>query len=78
MRQKVHERKEKVPEEPVAKSKEQITADLNSILKDSDILLEVLDARSPLDCRIPDYEKAKKDHLILVLNKVDLLKSYLL
>lgn len=48
---------------------------INTLLNESDILLEVLDARFPKDCRIPSLEKKiikMNKKLILVLNKADL------
>ena len=42
------------------------------IVKDADIVLEVLDARFPHITRILRLEKMAKEKLILVINKIDL------
>ncbi|MDP2434354.1 MAG: GTPase [archaeon] len=52
--------------------------EFKKVVEDSDVILEVLDARDPLGYRCPDIEKLimKKDpnkKIILVLNKVDLI-----
>ena len=45
------------------------------IVKDADIVLEVLDARFPNITRIARLEKMAKEKLILVINKVDLVSK---
>lgn len=45
------------------------------IVKDADIVLEVLDARFPNITRISRLEKMAKEKLILVINKVDLVSK---
>ena len=59
--------------------------ELHSVIADSDIILEVLDARDPLGCRNPAVERAvvsslQSDgthgkRLVLVLNKIDLVSA---
>ena len=51
--------------------------ELSTVLKSSDVLLEVLDARDPMGCRCLPLEEAvlakcKGKRLVLILNKVDL------
>lgn len=52
--------------------------ELNEVIENSDIILEVLDARDPIGCRCPDIEATAlgmgsgKKKIILVLNKIDL------
>jgi len=51
--------------------------ELSTVLKSSDVLLEVLDARDPMGCRCLPLEaavleKCKGKRLVLILNKVDL------
>ncbi|KAJ9436479.1 Guanine nucleotide-binding protein-like 3-like protein [Diplonema papillatum] len=59
-------------------SKRRFWKEFQKVVKVSDVLLEVLDARDPLGCRLSDVEKtidsqyAGKKHFVLVLNKVDL------
>jgi hypothetical protein len=45
------------------------------IVKDADVVLEVLDARFPNITRIARLEKMAKEKLILVINKADLVSS---
>jgi len=45
------------------------------IVKDADVVLEVLDARFPNITRISRLEKMAKEKLILVINKVDLVSD---
>ncbi|MBU90587.1 GTP-binding protein, partial [Candidatus Woesearchaeota archaeon] len=45
------------------------------IVRDADIVLEVLDARFPNITRISRLEKMAKEKLILVINKVDLISN---
>lgn len=53
---------------------------LRKVVHDSDVILEVLDARDPLACRSPALESMVlsadgKKRLILVLNKIDLVPA---
>ena len=48
---------------------------VKQIVQDSDIMLEVLDARFPHITRITRLEKMAKNKLILVINKVDLISK---
>tara|TARA_Y100000031_G_scaffold82361_1_gene90728 strand:- start:67 stop:798 length:732 start_codon:yes stop_codon:yes gene_type:complete len=48
---------------------------VKKIVKDADIVLEVLDARFPNITRISRLEKMAKEKLILVINKVDLVSK---
>jgi ribosome biogenesis GTPase A len=48
---------------------------VNKIVKNSDIVLEVLDARFPNITRISKLEKLAKEKLILVINKSDLVSK---
>ena len=48
------------------------------IVKDADIVLEVLDARFPNITRISRLEKMAKEKLILVINKADLVSEKVL
>ena len=69
----------------VAASRHYYYRELKQVIADSDIVLEVLDARDPLGCRHPhieqlivsslqsDQQQAKR--LVLVLNKIDLVSK---
>ena len=69
----------------VATSRHYYYRELKQVIADSDIVLEVLDARDPLGCRHPhiehlivsslqsDQQQAKR--LVLVLNKIDLVSK---
>ncbi len=51
--------------------------DLKQVIENSDVILEVLDARDPLSCRSKELESqilAQKDEkkIILIINKIDL------
>ncbi|XP_043107640.1 guanine nucleotide-binding protein-like 3 [Puntigrus tetrazona] len=51
--------------------------ELNRVIEDSDVILEVLDARDPLGCRCPQLEESVLKHegkkrLLFILNKIDL------
>ena len=48
---------------------------VKKIVKDADIVLEVLDARFPNITRISRLEKMAKEKLILVINKVDIVSK---
>ncbi|KAL0226418.1 hypothetical protein P9112_013742 [Eukaryota sp. TZLM1-RC] len=52
--------------------------DLRRVVKCSDVVLQVLDARDPMGCRSPIVEKMvvnSKKKLLLVLNKIDLVPT---
>ena len=54
--------------------------DLKQVIENSDVILEVLDARDPLSCRSKELESqilAQKDEkkIILVINKIDLVPT---
>ena len=54
--------------------------ELSTVIKSSDVLLEVLDARDPMGCRCLPLEaavleKCKGKRLVLILNKVDLVPA---
>lgn len=58
-------------------AKKQFMKDFHKILEMSDIIIEVLDARDPINCRCKEAEKLLstmkgEKRLILVLNKIDL------
>jgi nuclear GTP-binding protein len=58
-------------------SKKAYQQELKQVLENSDVILEVLDARDPLSCRSKELESQILSHkdqkkLILILNKVDL------
>eukprot|EP01059_Diplonema_ambulator_P013524 TRINITY_DN24038_c0_g1_i1.p1 TRINITY_DN24038_c0_g1~~TRINITY_DN24038_c0_g1_i1.p1 ORF type:complete len:542 (+),score=216.08 TRINITY_DN24038_c0_g1_i1:97-1626(+) len=59
-------------------SKRRFWKEFQKVVKVSDVLLEVLDARDPLGCRLADIEKnveseyGGKKKFVLILNKVDL------
>ncbi|XP_043934813.1 guanine nucleotide-binding protein-like 3 [Protopterus annectens] len=62
-------------------SKKSFCIELKKVLAESDVLLEVLDARDPLGSRCPQVEKAvlesyRKKKIVLVLNKIDLVPKY--
>eukprot|EP00762_Andalucia_godoyi_P003815 ANDGO_08568.mRNA.1 Guanine nucleotide-binding protein-like 3 homolog len=51
--------------------------EFNKVMEESDVIIEVLDARDPLGCRAPDVErmiltKDPNKRIILLLNKIDL------
>ncbi|XP_016331815.1 guanine nucleotide-binding protein-like 3 [Sinocyclocheilus anshuiensis] len=51
--------------------------ELNKVIEESDVIVEVLDARDPLGCRCPQLEETVLKHegtkkLLFVLNKIDL------
>ena len=69
----------------VAASRHHFYRDLRQVIADSDIVLEVLDARDPLGCRNLQVEaavvsalqsdQAQAKRLVLVLNKIDLVSA---
>ncbi|XP_016375827.1 guanine nucleotide-binding protein-like 3 [Sinocyclocheilus rhinocerous] len=51
--------------------------ELNKVIEESDVIVEVLDARDPLGCRCPQLEETVLKHegkkkLLFILNKIDL------
>lgn len=71
------EKKKKREKEIVIKSKEEYLNELKAIVKEKEVILEILDARVPMECRSIDIEKdviSQGKQLILVLNKVDLIQ----
>jgi nuclear GTP-binding protein len=62
----------------VGQSRKAYMKDLKSVIEQSDVVLEVLDARDPLGCRNIEMEHlviAQNKKLVLVLNKIDLVPS---
>ncbi|XP_061583671.1 guanine nucleotide-binding protein-like 3 [Cololabis saira] len=62
---------------PDKSSKKFICGELNKVIEESDVVIEVLDARDPLGCRCPQLEEAVlqsggNKKLLFVLNKIDL------
>ena len=56
-------------------SKRAFIKDLKEVIEQSDVILEVLDARDPLNCRNIEMEHqilSKNKKLVFVLNKIDL------
>ena len=59
-----------------------VWGELYKVIDSSDVVVQVLDARDPLGTRSPHVEKYLKDekphkHLINVLNKVDLVPTWI-
>jgi nuclear GTP-binding protein len=59
-------------------SKRAYLKDLKEVIENSDVILEVLDARDPLSCKSLQLEELIRSHkdekrIILVLNKIDLI-----
>lgn len=55
--------------------------ELRKVIEESDVILQVLDARDPMGCRSRDFEEkvgASGKRLVLVLNKIDLVPSHLI
>lgn len=62
----------------VDQSKRAYMKDLKTVVEDSDVILEVLDARDPMGCRNFEMENevlSLNKKLVLVLNKIDLIPS---
>jgi len=56
-------------------SKKAFYRDLKSVIEQSDVIVEVLDARDPMSCRNKEMEHSimsQNKKLVLVLNKIDL------
>ncbi|CAJ1051659.1 guanine nucleotide-binding protein-like 3 [Xyrichtys novacula] len=70
----IHSQKKSGPDRS---SKQYLCSELNKVIKASDIVIEVLDARDPSGCRCPQLEEAvlqsdDKKKLLFVLSKIDL------
>jgi nuclear GTP-binding protein len=62
----------------IAQSRKAYIKDLKNVVEQSDVVLEVLDARDPMGCRNIEMEHsvlAQNKKLVLVLNKIDLIPS---
>lgn len=64
--------------ENVDMSRRAFIKDLKEVIENSDVILEVLDARDPLSCKSLELEeliRGQKDvkKIILILNKIDLI-----
>jgi len=62
---------------PLEDSKKSFYKEFKKVVEESDVVIEVLDARDPLGCRCPQLEElilasGKSKKLVLLLNKVDL------
>lgn len=60
----------------IVQSRKAYMKDLKSVIDQSDVVLEVLDARDPMGCRNIEMEHqviAQNKKLVLVLNKIDLI-----
>lgn len=76
MRMEVEEEKET---KLVDKSRRKYFKELKRVIEESDVILQVLDARDPMGCRNKELESqiiAKNKRIILILNKIDLVPSY--
>ncbi len=74
-RMKEEEDKQEMPFSSKQLTKKSLVRELESVLANSDVIVEVLDARDPLGCRSEEVETrvlnaGKK--LVLLLNKIDL------
>jgi ribosome biogenesis GTPase A len=69
----------KIEEQMTSKSKYDNKRELNNIIKNSQVVIEVLDARDPLNYRSKEMEKKllldKEKRLIIILNKTDLVST---
>ena len=59
-------------------SKRAYIKDLKEVIENSDVILEVLDARDPLNCKSTELEELIRSHkddkkIILIINKIDLI-----
>ncbi len=59
-------------------SRKAYVKELKEVIEESDVILQVLDARDPLNCRSKELESQILSHrdgkkIILVLNKIDLI-----
>ena len=63
----------------INKTKYDAKRELNSLIKESDVLIEVIDARDPLSYRSRELEKNiyhnKDKRLIVIINKIDLVSK---
>ena len=58
------------------RSRKNYLKELQKVIEESDVLLQILDARDPMGCRNRELEShivAKNKRIILVLNKIDLI-----
>ena len=63
----------------IERTKKNYLKELQKVIADSDVILQVLDARDPLGCRSKELEShiiAKSKKIVLVLNKIDLVPVY--
>jgi len=58
------------PAAEIKKSRKELIEEMKEVMKNSEVVVLVLDARDPLECRIKAVES--KGKVILVLNKADL------
>jgi ribosome biogenesis GTPase A len=69
----------KAEEQTIPKSKYDNKRELNNIIKNSQVVIEVLDARDPLNYRSKELEKKilldKEKRLIIILNKTDMVSN---
>jgi nuclear GTP-binding protein len=75
-----NEDEKRLNRENVDMSKRTFLKDLKEVIENSDVILEVLDARDPLSCKSPELEeiiRSQKDvkKIILILNKIDLIPT---
>ena len=66
------------PKRPLEDSKKSFYKEFKKVVDESDVVIEVLDARDPLGCRCPQLEEmilasGKSKKLVLMLNKIDLI-----
>jgi nuclear GTP-binding protein len=59
-------------------SKRAFIKDLREVIENSDVILEVLDARDPLSCKSQELEELIRSHkdekkIIIIINKIDLI-----
>ncbi len=64
---------------PLERSRKNYVKELQKVIEESDVILQVLDARDPMGCRNKELEShiiGKNKRIILVLNKIDLVPPY--